>query len=317
MKLCLLHLDDALQSQTDFIGHCERNGGRHLHAESLGSAVRLWGKDATLDQLGALICGQFANLGEEPKLWFMGSGDFHHISALLIDRAAAGRSEPITVIHFDNHPDWVHFHGGMHCGSWVNRAAANPNVAKVITLGVSSKDLVRPEWKGANLSLMQEGKLELFPFWHAPSRVRKQYGSGAGYSQTNGHIKWRTIAEQGNGPFLATLLSRIATRDVYLTIDKDVLRAEDALTNWDQGQMQLPYLLEIIQTIGGHHRIIGADVTGDYSAPHYSGSMLTRAKKYGEIFMDQPRCRPNVTEAARVNSASNHALLDVLQQVMA
>lgn len=317
MKLCLLHLDDALQRQADFIGHCERNGAHHLHAEAVGSQVRLWGKNANLAELNALICGQSAHLGAEPKLWFMGSGDFHHVSALLIDRAVATEDEQITVIHFDNHPDWVHFNGGMHCGSWVNRAAANPKVAKIITVGVSSKDLNQPEWKGANLTLLRDGKLELFPFWHEPSRVRKQYGEGPSYQQVGNAINWRTIAEQGDGPFLTMLLSRIKTRKVYLTIDKDVLRPEDALTNWDQGKMDLSYLLQLIQAIGQKHQIIGADVNGDYSTPNYTGNLLTRGKKYAEIFMDQPRHHPDPAETARVNSASNHTLLDMLQQVMA
>lgn len=316
MRLCLLHLDDALQLQNDFIDHCERNGARHLHAEEVGGRVRLWGKDATLDELRAHICGQAAHLGEGPKLWFMGSGDFHHVSAMLIDKALEASAGQATVIHFDNHPDWVRFDDGMHCGSWVNRAAANPKVAKVITLGVASRDLRWPEFKGANLSLMRDGKLELFPFWHPPSRVRKQYGAGAGYRQQAKQLHWNTIAEQGDGPFLQLLLSRIATADVYLTIDKDVLRGEDAVTNWDQGHLQLPYLLELIRAIGQRHRIIGADVTGDYSKPRYGGSVLTRLRKRGEILLDQPTCRPDMQTATRINSAGNHALLDVLQQVM-
>ena len=317
MKLCLLHLDDALPSQGDFISHCERNGATHLHAEKIGSAIRLWGKEPCLQELSAVLHGKCRDLGAGPKLWFMGSGDFHHVSALHIAHAVEEAGEPVTVIHFDNHPDWVHFSGGMHCGSWVNRATNHPNVAKVITLGVTSYDLKNPEWRGANLSLMREGKLELFPYWHAPSRVRKQYGTGPGYTQKQGRIHWHSIAEAGEGPFLATLLSRIGTRMVYLTIDKDVLAHDDALTNWDQGRMSLAYLLQIIAAIGAAHRIIGADVTGDYSPPHYSGNIVTRFMKRAEIFTDQPRSRPSLEEAARVNSASNHALLDALQEVMA
>src|SRR5689334_20738637 len=123
MKLYLLHLDDALSLQTDFIGHCERNGAGHLHAEDLGRAVRLWSKTATLENVAALVRGRAASSGAEPKLWFMGSGDFHHISALLIETTLSTLDDPVTVIHFDNHPDWVNFSKGMHCGSWVNRIA--------------------------------------------------------------------------------------------------------------------------------------------------------------------------------------------------
>lgn len=316
MKLCLLHLDDALQSQHDFISHCERNGAQHLEVKKLGANVRLWGKQAALEELAATLRGHDSHLGTGPKLWIMGSGDFHHVSALHIARAAEEANAPVTVIHFDNHPDWVHFESGMHCGSWVNDAAHHPNVAKVITLGVTSYDLKNPEWRGANLDLLKEGKLELFPYWHEPSRVRRSYGMGPGYTQQKGYIHWNTMAEMGEDRFLETLLLRITTEAVYLTIDKDVLCREDALTNWDQGNIALPYLLKMILAIGLNHRIIGADITGDYSAPRYDGNPVTRLMKHAEILMDQPLRRPCPNEAARVNSASNHALLDALQEVM-
>ena len=118
----------------------------------------------------------------------MGSGDFHHVSALLIGMLAEANAEPLTVIHFDNHPDWVHFDGGMHCGSWVNRALALPQVQRVITIGVCSHDLVWPEFKGANLrSAWRDGKIVLLP-WQSPGahfpRARyRQDGAGRIFAQ--------------------------------------------------------------------------------------------------------------------------------------
>ena len=44
----------------------------------------------------------------------MGSGDFHHISHLLLDRIC--HSEPFDVVVLDNHPDNMRFPFGIHCG---------------------------------------------------------------------------------------------------------------------------------------------------------------------------------------------------------
>jgi hypothetical protein len=52
-----------------------------------------------------------------------------------------------------------------------------------------------------------------------------------------------------------------------------VLAREDAITNWDQGCMRMPYLLSLVKEIGKRHSVIGADVTGDYSTPRYSGAI--------------------------------------------
>lgn len=315
MQLHLLHFDDALTTQAGFMEHCDRNGARHLDAREEASAIRLWGKPAKLDMLSARLNETFAG-GDEAKLCFMGSGDFHHVTALLLEKSLAGRTQPVTVIHFDNHPDWVHCSDGMHCGSWVKRASTHPMIARILTVGVTSNDLTNPEWKGAGLSLLQEGVLELFPYAHAPSRVRKQYGEGASYSQANGRIHWKTISDMGEENFLSMFLTRIPTKEVYLTIDKDVLRREDAETNWDQGQMSLAFLLTMLRAIGTRHTIIGADVTGDYSPPNYSGNVWTRLKKKVEILLDQPFCRTSVEVAATTNSISNLAILETLQDVM-
>jgi hypothetical protein len=231
--------------------------------------------------------------------------------------ALENQSAPITIIHLDNHPDWVKFENGMHCGSWVSRALKHPRVEKIITLGVCSRDLKRPEWKGANLTLLSQGLLELYPYDHAPSRVKRNYGRGVSFEQKDGALHWKTIRNLGEQNFTDYLLSRIKTKSVYLTIDKDVLAREDAITNWDQGCMRMPYLLSLVKEIGKRHSVIGADVTGDYSTPRYSGDLWTRLSKHVEIFMDQPRRKPDQGQAVNINSGANHALLEVLSEVMA
>lgn len=317
MQLSILHLDGALAAQSGFLESCEAQGVRHLAAREEGEHLRLWARNRELNAFSKKLREHLKQDGNTPSLCFFGSSDFHHISALLACAVGDDSSKPITVLHFDNHPDWVVFRGGMHCGSWVHRALAHRHIAKVITIGVCSNDLDHPERKGANLKPMVEGRLEIFPYHHAPSRVSKAYGQGAGFCQIGNEIHWQTIARIGEEAFLNHLLSRIHTEGVYITIDKDVLSHEDAETNWDQGQMRLSWLLGALRAIGERHFIAGADVTGDYSRPRYSGNPVRRVLKHGEIMLDQPRRRPNHNHAVNLNGAANLALLDTFSEIMA
>ncbi|MFK0332778.1 arginase family protein [Rhizobium sp. NPDC090275] len=316
MQLLLLHLDDALELQPDFMHSSIMAGAHEVSDKESGRNIRLWGREKALDCLWRNLAKTGPLSAKGSRLCFMGSGDFHHVTALLLQLALQGRSQPVTVIHIDNHPDWVHFDNGLHCGSWVNKALEQPMVKKVITLGVCSRDLSSPERKGANLRPLADGRLELYPYAHPPSRVKSSYGSGASYSQIAGALHWQSISELGESNFLDRLLSRIETEAVYITIDKDVLSDADAVTNWDQGCMRLPYVLWLLSEIGRRHRVIGADVTGDYSTPNYGGDLYTRAMKKAEVLIDQPFRYRERMATRNINSAANHALLEVLLELM-
>lgn len=178
MQLLLLHLDDALELQPDFVHSCQMAGAHEVDDKDSGRAIRLWGRRPDLDTVWRNLAKARPSTGEGARLCFMGSGDFHHVTALLLSQALENSRKAVTVIHIDNHPDWVHFDPGMHCGSWVNKALEQPLVKKVITLGVCSRDLRSPERKGANLVPLSDGRLELYPYEHPPSKVKSHYGSG-------------------------------------------------------------------------------------------------------------------------------------------
>ncbi|MEQ1890881.1 MAG: arginase, partial [Alphaproteobacteria bacterium] len=128
MQLCLLHLDDALKSQSEFMLTCERDGAQQIEAMQAGARIRLWGRENQLDILHTMLAEQFIMSTGEPRLCFMGSGDFHHVTAMLLELTLEKQSEPVTVIHFDNHPDWCRFPRTFNCGGWVNLALALPHV---------------------------------------------------------------------------------------------------------------------------------------------------------------------------------------------
>ncbi|MBB5324987.1 arginase family enzyme [Anoxybacillus tepidamans] len=60
------------------------------------------------------------------------------------------------------------------------------------------------------------------------------------------------------------LLSHITTENVYISIDKDVLCRDDAVTNWDQGTMTLSFLLQCLKGLLAHKNVVGVDVCGEY-----------------------------------------------------
>lgn len=298
MRAVLLHLDDALLSQPRLRQAVCDGGGQLLNYCDLGPALRLWSRPPALDRLRQRLAAALpADFG--PALVFSGSGDFHHITPLLLERALAAAGNPrVTVLHFDNHPDWVKFSPGSHCGSWVGQVCRLPQVERVLTVGVCSTDIARPKAKGADLHLIEADKLEIYAY----------ATGGSGAVELCGR-RWPTIQAMGEAAFTDFLPSRIGTEAVYVTIDKDVLRSEDAATNWDQGRTSLAFLKSLLASGLKNHRLIGADVVGDWSAPVYGGGALARAMKQAEALLDKPWAAPPRTRVAG-NEGVNLALLD-------
>ncbi|CAN5311718.1 hypothetical protein BH10PSE2_BH10PSE2_20280 [soil metagenome] len=300
----LLHLDDALVGQAMLAARVAAGGGRELDVRDLGPAIRLWSRPAPLKTLEDRMASVIPD-DARPLLAFTGSGDFHHVTPLLVRRAcvAAGHP-PVTIVHFDNHPDWVRFEPGLHCGSWVGEASRIPGVEKVITVGVCSPDIDTPANAAADAALIHDGRLELYAY-RAPR---------GGTLDLFGH-RWPTIESLGPAAFSALLSRRIETQAVYITIDKDVLRPRDAATNWDQGEIGLDYLKTLIGVVATGRRLVGADVTGDWSKAQYGGPGLDGWLKRGEALLDQPWTSPS-PGARRLNEAINIALFDCLDRVI-
>ena len=66
------------------------------------------------------------------KFILYGSGDFHHLTGLWL----RSTREPVTLVSFDNHPDWDVRPPRWCCGGWINRALELPHVRQVGDLGL-------------------------------------------------------------------------------------------------------------------------------------------------------------------------------------
>ncbi|MBS0363815.1 MAG: arginase, partial [Proteobacteria bacterium] len=150
--------------QDALAGRVASAGGRTVEARDLGPALRLWSRPRAIEALRARL-REALPAAEGAAVVMTGSGDFHHVSPLLLERALEASDAPaVTVLHFDNHPDWVQFGNGVHCGSWVGWAARMPRVAKVITVGVCSRDISNPSPRRADLDLIAGDRLELYAY---------------------------------------------------------------------------------------------------------------------------------------------------------
>jgi arginase family enzyme len=303
MHLQILDLDGSLVAQPSLRDAAPWTTVATIALRDLAPRLRLWTRAVRMRELRERLARSGATADDTISL--LGSGDFHHLAVSLMERA----SEPFTLIHIDNHPDWVRLAPRWHCGSWVNRALQLARIAKVITLGVCSDDLVRPDLKGGNLSALSQGRIALFPWRHAPSRSWARVASGAGHRYEGGWIVWDNLADGDFCAHLETVVAQIATANVWITIDKDVLPESEVLSNWDQGQMPLARVLETIRTITARKRLVGADICGEYSPPSH-----TNLFKRFEARMDQPQRDVTATALAQ-NEQVNIALLRALSGV--
>ncbi len=200
-----------------------------------------------------IALGEFAEMS--PETIFMGSGDYHHLSYLLIKRYAA-LGHPLQVVLFDNHPDNMRYPFGIHCGSWVWHVSRLPFVSRVHVLGITSRDVEAAHGWENHLRNLRSGKVR---YWCVGRNLG--WMKGLGITQSRSFESTALMLEAFAGE-----IGR-SREPVYLTIDKDVLSPEDVQTNWDQGVMRLYEMRSAIDLF--RTRIVGSDVTGEVSVYHY------------------------------------------------
>jgi len=303
MHLQVFDLDGSLTGQASLAGAAPWQAVRTLDFRDIGPKLRLWSRAATIETARRRIAGSTT----DRAITLLGSGDFHHVAALLHERVR----EPFTLVHFDNHPDWIRLAPRWHCGSWLNRTLALSNLRRAITLGPCSDDLVNPGIKGGNLAALDSGRLQLHPWQHAPSRVFHRIADGPGHRYERGLIHWRNVSERRLDEAISAIIGEVPTDAVWITIDKDVLPEDEVVTNWDQGHMPLDAVLRFVRALVAERRLIGADICGEY-APAVHANPFKRI----EARIDQPR-RDDVTAAnLAANERVNRALLGALAGVV-
>ncbi len=246
---------------------------------------------------------------------FLGSGDFHHISALLVEQF----TQPVTVIVFDFHPDWDILPPKLGYGSWITYILNRPNVKKVILLGVSSEDISTFSIQTGNLKALDNDRIEIYPYTHPPTLIALKQLPNKSLSVRMEQkyfckkIHWHQLKDVHLADFFKDLLTRIETKEVYISVDKDCLKSQYALTNWEEGCMNLDDVLLLLGLINKHLDIIGLDIIGDYSPPKIEG--VFKALLY---LSDHPRQFPaknkTLDKINAVNQKTNLKILEMLRE---
>lgn len=297
MKVIVVDIDGSLAAQPCLRDMIARGAAEKVPARDLAFRLRI-----VADRTAAIALRERleAVWPEEPTLIFYGSGDFHHLCALFLGLV----EEPVTVIQFDNHPDWTSFPKTLNCGSWVNRALELAHVEKVVTIGPAADDFIRPERKHANLQAIRDGRLEVHPWRAAPSRIRGAAVDGPGCRTEDRTLVWNQLAEMDFEAFIEDLDERLPHTAIWVTLDKDVLGPREAVTNWDQSELSLDMITAAIRKLGRSRRVLGIDVCGDYSKPRYADPFRLLLS-----LTDHPRM-PTPSEASlSVNDRTNARII--------
>ena len=251
--------------------------------------VTSWGPQLRFSAPARLIEEFYRQAQREPFV-LCGSGDFHHLTALWVRQVA----EPFVLVSFDNHPDWDVRPPRWGCGGWVNRALELPRVKKISVWGCGSFECWWPWQIFGNRRAERDGRLEVHP-WADGRPPSDQNRRGAILRAT-----WRER--------FAESVQALEGSNVYVTIDLDCVRAEEAVTNWESGRFTVKDVAWALTQLRASAQIVGGDICGAFSAPVYA-----RRKQRFAAEMDHPKSpTPDSDEAAKINLRAFEALWPIL-----
>lgn len=172
---------------------------------------------------------------------FIDSGNFHYVSKFWIDKI----DKPFSLCVFDHHSDMQPslFKNLLSCGDWIKEALdENKNLDKVFLIG-TDKNLVN------SIDKKYKDRIRVF--------TKEDLCSKDG---------WITFLHtQSNNP-------------LYISVDKDVLKASLVKTDWDQGELTMKELESLLLIIMDKEKIAGIDICGEYIPHSWSYENMKRVK---------------------------------------
>lgn len=303
-KIRILDFDGSVTSQKKLL---QRRDAEIINLTDIGPRVRFWANQDACDEVSRRIVE-----GGQASITFLGSGDFHHITKILLEKY----NEPISIIDFDFHQDWDATSHLLHCGSWVAKALKRKNILKCITLGASAKKMKFFSLQGGDLRLLENDRLELYPYTSKPGivfirHVPQNISFDISRYPLFTRIFWKQLKYQDLSAFFTRILERLPTKNVYITIDKDCMDTASALTNWDQGEMTINHLCTMLKIIKDRCNIIGMDITGDYS-PIKTDSVLKALLLKWNHPVKVKAANLSPAEISTINELSNLKILETM-----
>jgi len=185
------------------------------------------------------------------RVTLIGNGNYHYVTYVLLSEIR----QPFSLILFDHHTDLEQ--GGdlpyLSCGSWVSIALRTlPQLDRVVIIGAQSSD------ERSHASVL-------------PSKVTV--------------ISEQEVSRLSTVQVVRALRRVLPDQPVYISIDKDVLDRDHAVTNWDQGSMTLSQLLDVIRELMRTRQLAGVDVCGELPLTpiDYLSDERVRSLKKNEI----------------------------------
>jgi hypothetical protein len=300
MRLRVLDLDSSLPSQRKLL-KLYRPALYPLHA--WGRRIRLGCSFRQFERFEQRLVRRLGgSLDSEPHITFVGSGDFHHVSLVLLRR----QPRPINLLVIDNHPDWMRRLPFLHCGSWLRHAARMPHVKQIFHVGGDVDFDNYFQWL-APWEDLNRGKIVVLP-------VIRRFRGWRWAKVGNDPLLWRShpAAPYSLPPgrlkdFLRPYRKDLTSRPLYVSLDKDVLLAQYAPVNWDSGHltvMQTRAILEaFLMAAGGN--LAGMDIVGDWSPVRVRG--WSRRLLH---LIEHPSSHVEPYAATRANEQTNLALME-------
>lgn len=289
-RIRIVDLDGSLAPQADLFAAAP---AEWVPAADWGPRIRLACGFAAFDRFrhwldDALPAG-------DPCVTFYGSGDFHHVTLALLGRIR----EPFNLLVLDKHPDWMRGIPFLHCGTWLGHALRSPYLRRVFHCGGETDFDNGYRWL-APWPEIAGGRFVILP-------ARRRFTVGRWK-----HAEVHPLTADGIPPVDVVRSALEPHRDelrrfpLYISVDKDVLTAQDAAVNWDSGHLRLDDALGILETFlaAADGRLVGGDVLGDWS-PVRLGRPLNRLCSR----VDHPSPDVDPADAARRNRWANATLL--------
>jgi hypothetical protein len=299
MHVRVLDLDGSIGRQRNLLARYRPNV---VELQEWGPKIRLacrFGRFRRFEQ--DLARGLGGARDTEPLVTLYGSGDFHHVSLALLRRLP----DRFNLLVIDNHPDWMWGVPFLHCGTWVYHAGQLPQVQRIFHAGgdVDFDNYYR--WM-APWRLLQARKIVVLP---AVRPFRRGHWSGVPNEPLRPGPDQPALPER-----IETLLqlydADLARFPLYISLDKDVMTATDAIVNWDSGHLELTEVISLlsyfVRRSGG--KLIGMDIVGDWSPVRLRG-LFRRFFHWTE----HPRLDVNAAETSWRNELTNLTLLQTLQ----
>lgn len=215
----------------------------------------------------------------DSTLAFLGNGNFHYMSYLLLHKI----KQDFSLLVLDHHPDMQpsFLEELLSCGCWIKHALEKlPFLREVTVMGVKRELLEElAVTDGFYFCGKEQGVYRYRKEGKNITCIEESFFSGNPHKDK----EWCGKLEE--------LLKRSLFHPIYLSVDKDVLAERDCITNWDAGSMTLETMLAVLDFAAKQQPVLGMDVCGEWD-----GRESTITESPGKIISRNNRCNGKLAE---------------------